>query len=136
MKAVLIDSVNKVVSDVEYDGDYRSIYALINCQAFDVVALPSGDDCWIDDEGLLSLTDESPFFIYDGRAVYAGSGLILGSNHDTGDSTDAGNDASYYRPLISFTTRGELAQRGLAPEPGFTVMAFSDWLDWHRGQMS
>lgn len=104
MKAVLIDSKNRRVIDVEYDGDYRSIYGLIGCETFTVVrGLPGGDDVFVDDEGLLTVTDDTTFF---GVPWYpqplAGSGLILGLNRETGESIAPAHDAAFYRPHVRF----------------------------------
>ena len=53
MRAILIDPFAKEITEVDYDGDYKKIYDLIDCKTFDVVNVPSGNDgIYIDDEGL------------------------------------------------------------------------------------
>jgi hypothetical protein len=54
MRAILLDAKTRTVSEVDYDGDYKSIYGLIGCQCFTVVQLGNGDDLYVDDEGLLT----------------------------------------------------------------------------------
>jgi len=104
MKAVLIDAKNRQVIDVEYDGDYHSIYKLIGCDAFDVVrGLPDGDDVFVDDEGLLKVDGDTVFFKLPWyHRPLAGSGLILGLNRESGESIAANNDAKFYREHVTF----------------------------------
>ena len=58
MRAILIDPIERKVSEIDYDGDYQDIYRLITTvshtpRAFDVVSIPFGNDgIYIDDEGL------------------------------------------------------------------------------------
>jgi hypothetical protein len=103
MKAVLIDSKNRRVVDIEYDGDYKSIYRLIGCEAFDVVRGPHGDDIFIDDEGLLRIDKNTVFFSVPWYPTpLAGSGLMLSLDNSTGESIAAVHDADFYRPQIKF----------------------------------
>ena len=44
MRAILIDPFAKEITEVDYDGDYKKIYDLIDCKTFDVVNVPSGND--------------------------------------------------------------------------------------------
>ena len=54
MKAVLINSTDKTFTDVEFDGNWETISKMIGCKVFTVVSgLPSDDDVFVDDEGLL-----------------------------------------------------------------------------------
>lgn len=128
MKAVLIDSKNRTVTDVEYNGDYRQIYSLIGCGCFTIVRnLPDNDDLFVDDEGLLHLTGDTPFFTVPWYpSPLAGSGLILNSN-DEGDSADAKHDAEFYRRHVRFTSeRAVRLKEALEPTgwPRMTVIAF------------
>ena len=53
MKAYLIDPEKEEVTEVEYSGDYKDIYKLIDCSTFDIVGItPEGDCIYIDDDGL------------------------------------------------------------------------------------
>lgn len=53
MKAFRIDPLNKKITEVEYNGDYKQIYNHINANTFDVATLyDNGDGAYIDDEGL------------------------------------------------------------------------------------
>lgn len=101
IKAVLIDPYKEEVTDVEYDGNYKSIYPLIHCDCFTTVSL-GDDDVFVDDEGLLKLTPGSKFFsVPTYPKPLAGYGLIIGCD-DEGESIDAKHNAAYYRPKIHF----------------------------------
>ena len=103
MKAVLIDAKNRTVTDVEYSGDYREIYTLIGCRCFTLVrGLPDGDDLFVDDEGLLTVNDDSTFFQISWYPTpLVGSGLILSCDEE-GDSQSAKHDAAFYKPHVRF----------------------------------
>lgn len=117
MRAVLIDSLSREVRDVEYDGDYRSIYKLIRCQLFTVIrGLPGNDDLFVDDEGLLTSNRESQCFRVSWYpAPLIGSGLIL-SCDDDGNAAPSTHDANYYREHVKFSSlEAELLREHLMP---------------------
>lgn len=97
MKAYLIDPFEKKISEVEYDGNYKSIYTLISTQSnpvdiFTCVELNEHQDTvFVDDEGLLNNTETQHYFKLNGHLL-AGKGLVLGTN-DEGDSVT---------PFVSF----------------------------------
>lgn len=124
MKAVLIDSKNRTITDVEYSGDYKEIYRLIGCSCFTVVRnLPDGDDVFVDDEGLLKLTGDTPFFTIPWYpSPLAGSGLILSTDAE-GDSTDAKHDAAFYRRHVRFTSQRAVWLREQIQPTGWPRMA-------------
>lgn len=76
--AILIDPVARTVTEVQWNGDYRHIYELIDCDCYDVARINKhGDGIFVDDEGLMK--DGMDFFIFDGYpSPLAGKGLILG----------------------------------------------------------
>lgn len=87
MTAYLIDPANQTITQVEHSGDYRQIYALIDCETFDVARLNKGDGIFIDDEGMMKPND---LFIHeDYPNPLAGKGLVLGCNFETGESQSA-----------------------------------------------
>ena len=53
MKAILINPHEKTITEVEYSGNYKEIYSLIDCRTFDCVRITPNEDMYIDDEGLL-----------------------------------------------------------------------------------
>ncbi len=85
MKAYLIDPAAKAVTEVDYDGDYKSIYKLIGADLFDTVRINRENDViFVDDEGLLK--PQAHFWRYGhlGHDL-CGKGLVLGTDDD-GDS--------------------------------------------------
>ena len=102
IRAVLVDSKSRTVTDVEYDGDYKSIYGMIGCQCFTTIQLPGGDALYVDDEGLLRVTADTPFMQVPAYPQpIAGSGLILGCDKN-GNSAHAKHGAAYYAPKFKF----------------------------------
>jgi|688.fasta_scaffold03599_5 hypothetical protein len=90
MKAYLIDPNTKSITEVEYNGDWRTISEFIgnDCTNFDVVGFPGGrHSIFIDDEGLIKGT-LAPFFKPSWILTpLSGRGLVLGTTAD-GDSCD------------------------------------------------
>lgn len=81
MKAILIDPTLNLIQEVEYSGDYKTIYKLIDCSTFTCVDLGFGETLYLDDEGLYK--DETYMFHYDGAyQPFAGKGLILGTDDE------------------------------------------------------
>lgn len=90
MKAYLINPFNKTITEVDYDGNYKSIYTMISTEdnkvnTFECVNLNQHDDTiYVDEEGLFVPRSEQAFFVFNG-AFLAGKGLVLGTN-DEGES--------------------------------------------------
>lgn len=104
MKAFFVDSVQREVREVEYNGDWRTIAPLLGCQYFTVVQLnQERDTIFVDDEGLLH--DPKTFFVIKGfEQPLAGNGLVLGCNED-GDSTAPRKiDLAWLNENITFPT--------------------------------
>ena len=87
MRTVLIDPYERSFTEVDYDGDYKSIYKHLGCDTFDVVYTDLGD-VFVDDEGLLK--GPSKFFYIQGTPQpLAGRGLVFGPVDEDGNSTEA-----------------------------------------------
>jgi hypothetical protein len=87
MRAILIDPQNEAVTEVEYDGDYKSICKLIDAELFDCVRLGDGAEntIYVDDEGLLNgkRNTVGMFRVEGGNPAYlAGKGLILATDSE------------------------------------------------------
>ena len=85
MKAYLIDPEKKEVTEVEYSGDYKDIYRLIDCSTFEIVGItPKGDGIYVDEEGLYA--DRKHLWSFKGILFnnhlfnLINKGLVLGSN--------------------------------------------------------
>lgn len=118
MKGYLIDPTIKTIAPVEYDGDYKSIYRLIDAQTFDVVGIDQHNGIYIDDEGLL-VDNPGPFFTATGRrgsVTIAGKGLVLG--HDAeGEMVGASISIEALQAMIAFP---DLKFTGFTHEEGET----------------
>lgn len=103
MKAVLINSTERTVTDVEYSGNWKDIGPLLGCRLFTVVGgLPDGDDLYCDDEGLLTANEDTTYFMMPWYpAPLVGNALILGVD-DEGETIPANHDADFYRSQIDF----------------------------------
>lgn len=86
MKAIHINPKTQTIREIEIpnNGDELNpaIYAILECQLFDVVRLEGGDGIFVDDEGLLK-DEPGPFFTLWGYPnPIAGHGLVLGCDED------------------------------------------------------
>jgi len=84
MKGILINPHEKTITEVEYSGNYKEIYSLIDCRTFDVAMAKENNDLYLDDEGLFK-DNQKYFRMVELGANYAGKGLIL-AHDDAGES--------------------------------------------------
>ena len=128
MKAILIDAVEKTVSEVNYENTLDQAYRLLRCDLVDVVHVSEGDVMFVDDEGLLTAeSDDSPFILFRNGWTFAGSGLIVGDADDDGETTPCTVDADSVRACAVFASRKELREQfGIDPQPGFGFVAFNN----------
>jgi hypothetical protein len=84
MKAFLIDPQQKLVSTVDYDGDYKNIQKMIEAEYFTTVTVNSAQDAlFVDDMGLY--TKKSSFMVANYASPLKGKALLLGVDGE-GDS--------------------------------------------------
>lgn len=130
MKAILIDAVEKTVTEVEYDGELDTAYRLLRCELIDAVNVGGGNVLLVDDEGLLtSDDDDSPFFLLDNGWVFAGSGLIVGDADENGNTTATTVPLSFAAPRVKFATRAELRLIGVNPQPSISFDSYIEGSD-------
>ena len=75
MRAILIDPIEKSFTEVDYNGDWKTIYKHLDCDLFD-------------DEGLMK-SDQQFFHIRGMSQPFAGRGLVFGPTDDEGGTTPA-----------------------------------------------
>ena len=104
MKAILIDSVNRKVTEVEVEPSLQSYYKILSYEdrlKVDCI------DCWnidencavyIDDEGLLK--DVQDFFIV-GKKALAGQGLVV-SHDNFGETIDVQVTVEQVEAMVKF----------------------------------
>lgn len=101
MEAYFIDSANKTVSVVNYDGDWRSIKNIIGCDLFTVVTVNEhGDGIFVDDEGHY-VDDQNYFWFDDCPTMLAGNGLVLGTDKE-GESIEPAQSIEWFRERVRF----------------------------------
>ncbi len=108
MKAILIDSINKEVKEVEIGKGIDEMYKFLQCECFTVASyLDKEDAIFVDDEGLMNGTDV--FFTFEGaHQPFAGNGLIMGCD-DMGESVDCKVDIDEVKNKVKFYDRYELS---------------------------
>lgn len=81
MRAILIDTPNKEIVEVDVDGSLDSFYETIGCSDINSVRLSPSEYLWVDGESLL-LNKQLPLFQVAGYPdPLMGKGLILGVSH-------------------------------------------------------
>jgi len=107
MQAYLIDPKAKTVEPRDYDGDYKSISKMIDCQWFDVAGTEKYS-VYVDDEGLCN-NDDMHFFMLDGYPQpLVGKGLLFGPTNEDGDTTEAPWTLEEATKLVRFLTVEEV----------------------------
>ena len=80
MRAILIDPKAQTVTEVDHAGGCESIYALVGCSTFTVIALAGRDVMYLDDEGLLFEGEKPAFTFGDYPQPLVGRGLIVSTD--------------------------------------------------------
>tara|TARA_B100000963_G_scaffold340234_1_gene338698 strand:+ start:1945 stop:2316 length:372 start_codon:yes stop_codon:yes gene_type:complete len=104
LKALFINPKDNSFSVINYDGDYQSIYKILDCRTFDAVyPFDNEDTIYVDDEGLLKGANYHWNVITDrGRLItLVGKGLVLGSDAE-GESVDCKTTISELAQRINF----------------------------------
>ena len=102
-KGILIDVHNREIKEVQIEKGIQSIYEQIKCDTFDCVQIHEENDVYVDDNGLSGLTDKSMFFSYKGYPdPLPSNGLILGIDHETGESIDTTLTIEDVRKNVTF----------------------------------
>lgn len=102
MRAILIDPTERSLTEVDYNGDWKTISKHLDCELFDVVFTDFGD-VYVDDEGLLR--QEQKFFMLQGVPYpLAGRGLVFGPVDHDGDTTPATISIEELESKVKFLT--------------------------------
>jgi len=80
--AILIDPIARIVTEVTWNGDYKHIAQLAECDTYDCARINAhGDGIFVDDEGLFK--EQQCFFLHeDYPQPLAGKGLVLGCDEE------------------------------------------------------
>ncbi len=110
MKAFLIDTPNKQITEVEYNGDWKTIKQHIHADCFTVVYIDPSvmPDCvFVDDEGLINGNPHGWFKIGTYEQPLRGYGLVLGTDAD-GDSVSPNITLERLQRMVTFHDDSEL----------------------------
>jgi hypothetical protein len=102
MRGILINPFDTTITEVNYTGDYKEIYALTDCTTFDCVRIYETQDMYIDDEGLLK--NNQMYFTMNDR-VYAGKALLL-SHDDEGETISTNLDLQMVEDMVEWLPEG------------------------------
>jgi hypothetical protein len=98
MRAILIDAVNRTVTEIQHKGDLDAIYRSLNVEMIEVghYDQETGDTMYVDEEGLINGT-ELGFTLFNRE--YMGSGIIFGSTPE-GENASAVTDLKNIKPIF------------------------------------
>ena len=117
MKAILIDPKHRAIMQIDYNGDYKTIYEHLSftnsfgnshkVRAFDVVRTPTGGDgIYVDDEGLFA--PKQAWFTYRFNAhpmhqniPLVNKALVIGCDEE-GNSTETTDTANAIKGRITW----------------------------------
>jgi hypothetical protein len=122
MRALLIDAHQRKVTEIALpgpvDGSYREqldeMYKLIGCDCVTGAGGDeSGDRLTVDDEGLLKLTPQTPFFFLPTfyPQPLAGNGIVSGVD-EGGETIDAKSTVAEIEAAIQWMTLGDAIEWG------------------------
>jgi hypothetical protein len=117
MRAILIDTNNKTIKEVEIEGDLASWYKLIKCDVVEIaVRMDNGDMILVDEEGLWKVP--TSFFTFDYAEYtnypFAGNGLIVGGDGE--EVSDAKSTLAEITEKVKFQDRQSIIRRIYQPD--------------------
>jgi len=115
MKTILINPFNQTITEVEYSGNFKEIYKLIDCSTFDCINIDDDNTLFVDDEGLLQ---ENRYFHWKDYTNLAGKALIIGVDYQTGEDCDTSWSLQEVENMVEWLPNGHKV------EP---VMNFYSW---------
>lgn len=97
MKAIFINSKEQSVHEIELSTNQEArmaeMYDRLECRMFEIGQyFNNGDVLFVDEEGLLTATNESMFFSINNNQPLIGNGLILGDEVDLDNGSYTIND--------------------------------------------
>ena len=125
MKAILINPKEEIIRVISYDGDYKSIYQILECRMFECVyPFDNGDTLFIDEEGLLKDSNYSFSIKADDKKQFPwqtvmGKALVLGTDAE-GESIEHKTSLEEVKSRITFNGKVAISEN----DRGFTVMPF------------
>ena len=109
MKAFHINAEARTITEVEVSKGYTNIYPFLSTSlkkvdCFTCVGIEQDDSIYVDDEGLLTIQFDTPFFLYDGYPQpLSGNGLVVGTDEE-GESVDPKNTLEDIKGKVKWMT--------------------------------
>ncbi|MEA5462018.1 hypothetical protein VB796_23305 [Arcicella sp. LKC2W] len=103
IKALFIDVVKQTVTSIEIKNKFSEYYPLLECQIIEPIYLENSDVIYIDEEGLLC-EQEGYFRLKGYPQVYAGHGLVIGTELNKQNEKDDGNCLSTLQDILNLIT--------------------------------
>jgi hypothetical protein len=108
-KCILIDVKNETIGEIFIGEGIQPIYETVGCEMFECVDVDDVNTIYVDEEGLLKLNHDTKFFtIEGGHQPFAGNGLVMGTDMETGESIDTTLSVEYLKEKIKFHTMSEV----------------------------
>ena len=103
IKALFIDVVKQTVTPIQIKNKFAYYYPLLDCQTIEAIYLENEDVIYIDEDGLLS--EQDGYFRLKGYPqVYAGHGLVIGTEINKESEKDDGNCVSTVQDILDLIT--------------------------------
>jgi len=106
LKGVLIDPVNRTVTEVEVNKGYHlleDLYKIIGTDIVETVRMPGRNTLWVDEEGLFKKGNPMFKFHNVGQGAFVGKAVVLG-NQGSGCS-DAKFSVGEVEKLVEWTDK-------------------------------
>ena len=105
-KAILIDVNQQIVKEIYISDSIDAIHDAVECECFTVAQVNENNDVFVDDNGLFT---KDKFFNFEGaHQPFAGNGLILGIDHETGESINTTLSIEEVKAKVTFLTFAEV----------------------------
>ena len=129
MKAIKIDVVTQIISEIDISKGLQAIYRHLKCELFTCIGLPEKDALYIDDEGLFVEEPLGAFMIMGIAHPLSGNGLIIGCD-DEGESTDCKITIEQAKQMVTFVDVKML--KGVPLESKFIPLSEKEWDEYHN----
>jgi len=100
LRAILIDPLLRVISEVNVDNDLQSFYDILNIRTLAMVNIDNTNSLYIDDNGLLN-NDNSLFEIASYAQPLAGRALVVAHNEE-GETIETTLNIDQIRAMVGW----------------------------------
>ena len=114
-KGILINTENRTITEVdvvrnEEGSQLPSIYEHVKCSMVEVVQYDDKNDVYVDEEGLLSVDENTKFFkLKNYPQPLSGNGLIMGFDNETGENGSTNLTIDEVKNNVTFMSAHDVA---------------------------